>query len=113
MRLSVTVERDRVVDQLPDQRQPVLRRVREQFEKGPLRRRGRNELTIGPGEWLIVAPAFATTSSAILVVCRRNQNRRGKCSELRRRRFGQAAAQLQNRLYCALIALPPHHRLEI
>src|SRR5207247_6324230 len=107
------VERDCVVDQLPDQGQPVLRRVHEQFEKRPLRRRSRNELTIRPGEGLVVAPERAMTPPPILLLDRRNQRGRRERSQLRGRRVGEVAAVLENRLDGALIAPPPHYFLEI
>ena len=94
-----------MVDQLPNQCEPMLRRLREQFEKRPLRRRSRNEFTIRPGEGCVLAPSTATPA-AILVPGWWNQRRYCERSKLRRRSFGEAATILQNSLYGAVIAPP-------
>ena len=70
-------------------------------------------MSVRPGEGLIIAPVPATTPAAILITGWRNQGCRGEFSKLRGHRFRQPPAQLENRLDGALIALPPHYRLEI
>lgn len=98
-----------MIDDSPDERQPILGSVQEEIIERTLRRRGRNEIQIEMFE------CFGKRTSVLvfLVIFLRNKIVGGKLGKLIGRRLCQHAAEFHQRLQSTIAVWMPGQILQV